>query len=94
MIGSFIGASIFLTAFVSYLKRKSTLSAAESPLSTVSAASTNMDDSSLPPTRRFNFIADVVEKAAEAVVYIELKDRYLKQFTFMKTKYKRGCSVT
>ncbi|KAK7109516.1 hypothetical protein V1264_013546 [Littorina saxatilis] len=45
-----------------------------SPKNTVSAAS--IDSSGIPPTRRFNFIADVVEIAAPAVVYIELKERH------------------
>ena len=72
--GALFGTLAFVAGYVTYLKRKSLLVNVQPPLSAVCAA--EIDNSELPPRQRFNFVADVVEKAAPAVVYIEIKGRY------------------
>jgi hypothetical protein len=78
VFGVAAGASALFLGLLCYHRRKSQWTQWDlnfhflPPLCKVHAAT---DDSGLPPSRRYNFIADVVEKIAPGVVYIEIKDR-------------------
>ena len=75
VIGSAVGVSVFVAGLAFYYKRKSSSNlTSQSPLSTVSAATSSaFDKSSIPPSKRFNFIADVWTKLLHQLYTLKLK---------------------
>lgn len=75
-----LGTSLLALGYMSWRSHKKSLIQTEnvtksdyfSRLTTVSAES----GINTPLSKRFNFIADVVEKTSPAVVYVEIKERY------------------
>ncbi|XP_076470945.1 serine protease HTRA2, mitochondrial-like [Babylonia areolata] len=76
VVSAVLGTVGFFAGFVYYLKyRSSTIPGALPATNTVCAATDDSPHRGISLRKQFNFVADVVEKAAPSVVYIELNDR-------------------